>query len=123
MSKMYVMDIVGAGVYTNPMSDDTLNQCTQALDERLGMGGFGGFLYTSCDGLVRDTATASGGEGTRSINCILDGITWVGSTVPSDADTAAMCSAVRARLLEIGDWPLITSVGEIRVNMWAADPE
>jgi hypothetical protein len=123
MSKMYVMDIVGTGVYANPTNNDTLQQCTQALDERLGIGGFGGFVYTGIDGLVRDTAAASGGEGIRSINCIIDGSTWVGAAVPSDLNTAAMCSAVRARLLEVGDWPLITSIGEIRVNMWAEDPE
>lgn len=124
MSKMYVMDIVGTTVYANPVNDSDLHDCMQALDERLGMGGFGGFVYTDvATPLLRDTAAASGGEGTRSLNCILDGVTWVGSSVPSDLNTAAMCSAVRERLLEVGDWPLITSIGEIRVNMWAADPE
>lgn len=127
MSKIYVMDIVGEGIYQIPSSDASLLSATNGMDSLLTVDpGIVDFAYTDIQAFVKDGATASGGEGTRSLNLMIDGFNYEGATVPSEAATDAMCTAIRVALKSIPGGEVqgvITDVGEIRVNEFADDPQ
>lgn len=127
MSKIFVMDIVGSGIFSGPESDFVLGMCKTRINSLLTVNpGVAGLDYTRVDAFVRDGASPAGGEGTRSLNAIIDGFTYEFSTLPTEAKVDEMCTAIKVALKtdpggeSVG---LIEEVGEIRINAWAEDPE
>jgi hypothetical protein len=127
MSKIFVMTIAGSGIFSGPESDFVLGQCTTRMDSLLSINpAVAGLLYDTVEAFVIDGASPAGGEGTRTLNAIIDGFTYDGSTLPTEAAIDEMCTAIKVALKtdpggeSVG---LITDVGEIRVNTWAEDPE
>ena len=127
MSKIYVMDIVGTGIYEIPNSDLSLLSATNGMDSLLTVNpGIAQFTYTDIQAFVKDSATAGGGEGTRSLNLIIDGFVYKGTAVPDETVMDEMCTVIKVALKTNPGGEaqgLITDVGEIRVNEFADDPQ
>jgi hypothetical protein len=119
MSKVYITDIIGDGSYAIPEEDAELTAATLGLDGLLSVDpGVLLLAYTDIQAFVRDDGVGVA-EGTRTLNAILDGVTYDTNPVPSESSTDEMCAAIRAALMGDED---ITAVGEIRVNLFAGDP-
>lgn len=127
MSKIYVMDIVGSGIYLVPSSDAALVNATNGMDSLLSVNpGVVGLTYDSIEAFVRDSGGPGGAEGTRTLNAIIEGFEYKASVVPSEGDADDMCTGIKVALKtnpggEVQG--LITEVGEIRVNAFADDPQ
>ena len=96
MSKIYVKGIIGNGIYDVPTSDVTLGTATNGivllLTDTPGVVGLVVADSRNIKAFVRDF------DGTRTLNCIIDGFTYGGTTVPSAIDTATMLAAIKTAL-------------------------
>jgi hypothetical protein len=114
MSKIYVTGIIGVGIYAVPSSDAALATAEAGMDSLLSVPGIPLFVYASRDfqAFVRDI------DGVRTLNCLIEGFTYNGTTVPSEAATDQMLAAIELALKSVPAEPagVITAMGELVMN-------
>ena len=127
MSKIFVTNIVGVGIYDNPSSDAVLAQVTAGIDALLSVDPSVALLtYSTVQAIVKDYRNADGTEGVRTLNCLIDGFRYGGSPCPSEAALDQLLAAIEVALKtvpggEIPGW--ITAVGAQWAICWGEAPE
>jgi hypothetical protein len=118
MSNIFISDIVGTGTYAVPSTDVALSGLDQRFYDLIDAG-VAGFTMERAIAWVKDSASASGGEGTRTLNCLLAGVVYDSKDCPPEAEADIVFAAIEAALLAAGGNGTITSVGVMEYNMVA----
>jgi hypothetical protein len=106
MSIIFITNIVGTGTYAVPDQIGALNAATAGFHTLLG--GVAGLSEAQVLAYVKDSSPSGGGEGTRTLCCLVETYTYGGSYCPSEAQTDALFAAIRSALEAD---PNITTIG------------
>jgi hypothetical protein len=118
MSNIMIYDIVGTGIYAVPGGVVAAQQATAGL--RALLAEVAGLAADSINvrAWILDSQTASGGEGVRSLACLVGGFTYNGEVCPSEAEVDTLTAAIRSALLAASGGGTITSIGVQEVNLF-----
>jgi len=113
MSNIFITDIVGTiGI---PGTDAQLAAATATLDGLLS--GVANLTYDRALAWVEDQGGPDGAEGTRTLNCMVEKITYLTQECPSEAQVDTMTAAIEAALEADAS---ITSIGEQQCHLFQA---
>lgn len=121
MSNIMVHDIVGTGSYAVPTSMVEGQSATSGFRTIIAADpGVPNLTVDSRNVMawVIDSQDASGGEGTRSLACLMSDFTYGGKVCPTEGAVDQMVAAIRAAFLGASGVGTITSVGAIEVNLF-----
>jgi hypothetical protein len=115
MSNIFISDIVGTGAYAVPASDVALDDANLSLATLLS--GILNFTFERVIAWVKDGANPTGGEGDRTLNCLIAGAVYKTADCPSELDADEAFSFIRGVLIGVHGDGTITSVGIQEYNM------
>jgi len=109
MSSVFISVIQGINTFAVPEDNSETLAAQSAFDAILS--GVANLTYESIFALTKDDDSVGG---QRTLNCFLSGVTYLGSDVPSEADTTTMLAEIKAALLADAD---ISSVSVQEANL------
>jgi hypothetical protein len=113
MSNVFITDVVGTiGI---PGSDAQLASATSTFDGILSA--VANLTYDRVLAWVEDQGGPDGAEGTRTLNCMVEKITYLTQECPSEAQIDTMTAAIEAALEADAS---ITSIGEQQCHLFQA---
>lgn len=115
MSNLFISDIVGTGVYVPPSADIALHSLDQYFCDLLVA--VPDLVFERAIAWVKDSARPGGGEGSRTLNCLLTGVLYDSKKCPTEAEVDTLVAATRAALLAASGDGTITSVGVQEYNI------
>ena len=124
MSNIMVYDVVGTEAFAVPTSTATAQAATYGFRLLIQSDPAVPNLVVDSENLwawVIDSQEHGGGEGPRSLACLMSGFTYNAKVCPTEGEVDQMVAAIRAALLAatLGDTGgTITSVGAIEVNLF-----
>jgi hypothetical protein len=113
MSNIFITDIVGSGTYAIPTNDSELAAATSGLDTLLS--GVANLSYNQVLAWVEDSGGPDGAEGVRSLNCLVEKVTYLTKECPSESEVDTMTAAIESALEADAN---ITSIGYQQVNIF-----
>jgi hypothetical protein len=116
MSNLFITNIVGTNDFAVPTSDAELDTATTELDTLLS--GVSNLAYTRVLAWVEDSGGPGGAEGTRTLNCLLETITYSSEECPSESEVDTLTAAIESTLEADAD---ITSIGTQYVVIFTAE--
>ena len=113
MSNIFITDIVGTGTYAIPTNDTELAAATAGFDTILS--GIPNLSYDRLLAWVEDAGGPDGAEGIRTLNCLVEKITYLTKECPSESEVDTMTTAIEAALEADAN---ITSVNQQQCHLF-----
>jgi len=109
MSSIFITDVEGTGVFSVPSSDSELGAATVAFNALLSS--VSGLSY---GGIYAWVKTADGSSASRTLNCLLSGMTYFGEVCPDATEVETLTSQIESALLSS---PSLDSLNIQEVNL------
>lgn len=115
MSNNFITDIIGTGTYAIPTNDAQLAAATTGFDGILS--GVANLAYDRVLAWVEDQGGPNGAEGIRTLNCMVEKLTYLGKECPDETQVDTMTAAIEAALeADAG----ITSIDQQQCHLFQA---
>ena len=118
MSTIFIHDIIGTGVFGVPADDAGLLNANTGLNLQLSHDpAVAGLSYETLRAWVKDYGGPGGVEGARSLNCQLSGVLYNTEECPDETETDTLEAAIRAALITVQPFGVLSSVGTIEFTL------
>jgi hypothetical protein len=115
MSNIFITDIIGTGTYAIPSNDTELANATTGFDGILSA--VANLAYDRVLAWVEDQGGPNGAEGIRTLNCMVEKMTYLSKECPSESEVDTMTAAIEAALEADAN---ITSVDQQQCHLFQA---